>query len=169
MLFFNVCAKFGRNCHFQLQNKSTETKQRPERGCSYPCWPLCQLPGGLGAGGSAFPPPGVHLPPGGPLPWPPHHGQLETPERVNCLKGLLPELSMGVAPVSGSEISLNQESPLRMEMGPPVPLGAPTSVPQAERSRKDHPHVSSSQVGLGTVKPTSRTHLGSRGVGAGLS
>lgn len=57
MLFFNVCAKFGRNCDFLLQNKSPETKQRLECGRSYPCWPLCQLPGGLGQGGSASSPP----------------------------------------------------------------------------------------------------------------
>ena len=125
MLFFNVCAKFGRNCDFQLQNKSTETKQRPECGCSYPCWPLCQLPGGLGQGGSApSPPGGSPASPGGPLPlassprpgWRPQ-------ERVNCLKGLLPELSMGVATGLWQGDFLQPGVTTRNGNGAPVPLG----------------------------------------------
>lgn len=116
-----------------------------------------------------LPLPGVHLLlQVVPCLWPPHHGQAGDPRRESTAsKGCFQNFPWVWPQVSGREISFNQESLPGMEMGPLSPWGAPTSVPQAERSRKDHPHVSSSQVGLGTGKPTSRTHLGSRGVAAG--
>ena len=169
MLFFNVCAKFGRNYYFLLQNKSTETEQRPGCGRSYPCWPWsaprraqagrkCPFPS---RGLTCFPTWGLCL-------WPPHHGQAGGPRRESTTsKDCCPELSMVVATGLWEGTLLQPRATTWGGNGAPSPWGAPTSVPQTEWSRKDHPHVSSSPMGLRTGKPTGRTHLGSRGVGTG--
>lgn len=143
MLCFNVCAKFGRNCNFLLQNKSTATEQRPECGRSYPCWPL-SAPRRARAGRKCPSPPG-----GSPAsPRGSSAFGLLTTDRLEAPGESQPPQRTAVQNfpwmwpwVSGRELSFNQESPPRVEMGP-CPLG-------------EHPPLCPRQNSLGKTTPMS--------------